>query len=59
MEMLFLDPMTAVKYGLPTPEDVAGRTGREILRAIIAGESPQSPIAETASLGIIVSAGAK
>jgi len=51
--------MTAVKYGLPTPEEVVGRTGREILQAIIDCELPQSPIAETASLWTIVLAGAR
>lgn len=48
MEMAFLHPVTAVKYGLPTPEEVAATTGRKILQAI----------AETASLGIIMLAGA-
>jgi uncharacterized protein (TIGR00369 family) len=41
--------MTATRYGVPTADDVAGRTGREILQAIIDGELPQPPIAETMS----------
>ena len=41
--------MTKIRYGLPTPEEVAGRTGREILQAIIDGVLPQPPIAETMS----------
>jgi len=34
-----MSPATTIKYGLPTtPEEVAGRTGRDILKAIIDGE---------------------
>ncbi len=39
-------------YGVPAPAEVAGRTGREILQAIIDGELPQPPIAETMSFWI-------
>ena len=42
-------PATAIRYGLPTPADIAGKTGREILQAIIDGDLPQPPIAETLS----------
>jgi uncharacterized protein (TIGR00369 family) len=52
MESPFMDPTTVVKYGLPTPEEVAGKTGREILQAIIDGGLPQPPIAETMSFWI-------
>ena len=38
-----------IKYGLPTAAEIAGRTGREILQAIIDGGLPQPPIAETLS----------
>jgi uncharacterized protein (TIGR00369 family) len=40
---------THIRYGLPAPAQIAGRTGREILQAIIDGELPQPPIAETLS----------
>jgi uncharacterized protein (TIGR00369 family) len=52
MERLFMDSTNAIKYGLATPEQVAGKTGREILQAIIDGELPQPPIAETMSFWI-------
>ncbi len=52
MERLFMDPTNAIKYGLATPEQVAGKTGREILQAIIDGELPQPPIAEIMSFWI-------
>lgn len=47
-----MDPVE-IKYGLPAPEDVAGRTGREILQAIIDGELPQAPISEAMSFWIV------
>src|SRR5476651_877666 len=39
-------------YGLPTAAGVAGKTGREILQAIIDGTLPQAPISETLSFWI-------
>jgi hypothetical protein len=33
-----MSPATTIKYSLPTPEEVAGRTGRDILKPIIDGE---------------------
>lgn len=39
-------------YGLARPEQVAGKSGREILEAIIAGALPQAPISETMSFWI-------
>jgi uncharacterized protein (TIGR00369 family) len=42
-----MDPTPAFAYGLATAEDVAGRTGREILQAIVDGRLPQPPICET------------
>jgi uncharacterized protein (TIGR00369 family) len=44
--------MTDIKYGLSTPAEVAGKTGKEILQAIIDGELPQAPISETLSFWI-------
>lgn len=41
--------MLTVKYGLPTPAEIAGMTGLEVLQAIIDGGQPQPPIAETMS----------
>jgi hypothetical protein len=41
-----------LKYGLPTPDEIAGKTGREILQAIIDGTLPQPPISETLSFWI-------
>jgi uncharacterized protein (TIGR00369 family) len=38
-----------IKYGLPAAAQIAGKTGREILQAIIDGVLPQPPIAETLS----------
>jgi len=41
-----------IKYGLPTPSDIAGKTGREILQAIIDGSLLQVLISETMSFRI-------
>jgi uncharacterized protein (TIGR00369 family) len=46
-------PTIAIRYGLATPAEVAGMTGREILRAIIEGRLPQPPICETLSFRIV------
>lgn len=35
------------RYGLATPADVAARTGKQLLQAIIDGELPHPPISET------------
>lgn len=45
-------PTTDTRYGVPTQADVAGKTGRVILQAIIDGKLPQAPIAETMSFWI-------
>jgi uncharacterized protein (TIGR00369 family) len=42
-----------IKYGLPAAAEIAGKTGREILQAIIDGVLPQPPIAETLSFLLI------
>jgi uncharacterized protein (TIGR00369 family) len=43
---------TSVRYGLPTPSELAGKTGKEILQAIIDGKLPQAPISRTMSFWI-------
>ncbi|MBM3567534.1 MAG: PaaI family thioesterase [Alphaproteobacteria bacterium] len=48
--------MTSVqtyRYGALGPADIAGRTGREILQAIVDGRLPQAPISETLSFWIV------
>ena len=44
-----MKPKPDVTYGLPTAAETAGKTGREILQAIVDGELPAPPIAETLS----------
>ncbi|QCI69049.1 PaaI family thioesterase [Phreatobacter stygius] len=44
---------TAIRYGLASPADIAGKTGREVLQAIIDGVLPQAPISETLSFWLI------
>jgi uncharacterized protein (TIGR00369 family) len=44
-----MNPRPEFRYGLPTPAEIAGKTGRQILQAIVDGELPQPPIAETLS----------
>jgi len=43
---------TVPKYGVPARAEVIGKSGREILQAIIDGELPQPPIAQTLSFWI-------
>jgi uncharacterized protein (TIGR00369 family) len=43
---------TDLTYGLATQEQIAGRSGREILQAIVDGELPQPWICETLSFRI-------
>jgi uncharacterized protein (TIGR00369 family) len=45
-----MNPTSKLHYGLPSPADIAGRTGRDILQAIIDGVLPQPPISETLSI---------
>ncbi len=47
-----MEPLTEIKYGVPTTPEVAGMTGREILQAIIDGKLPQAPISKTVSFWI-------
>jgi uncharacterized protein (TIGR00369 family) len=44
--------MIEMKFGLPTAAEIAGKTGKEILQAIIDGILPQAPISETMSFWI-------
>jgi uncharacterized protein (TIGR00369 family) len=44
--------MAETNYGVASPAEFADRTGREILQAIIGGELPQPPIAQTMSFWI-------
>jgi uncharacterized protein (TIGR00369 family) len=48
-----MSPTSGITYGLATPAEVAGKTGREILQAIVDGRLPQPPICETLSFGIV------
>ena len=41
-----------MKFGLAAPADVAGKNGKEILRAIIDGRLPQAPISQAMSFWI-------
>lgn len=47
-------PVTEFLYGLARPEEVAGKTGRQSLQAIIDGSLPQAPISETMRFWIVV-----
>ena len=40
-------------YGLAQPGDIAGKSGREILQAIVDGSLPQAPISETMRFWIV------
>jgi uncharacterized protein (TIGR00369 family) len=44
--------MPETKYGVASSAEIADRTGRQILQAIIDGELPQPPIAQTMSFWI-------
>ena len=41
------------RYGLARPEDISGKSGREILQAIIDGALPQAPISQALSFWIV------
>jgi len=41
------------EYGLATPEQVAGRSGIDMMRAIIAGELPAPPISKTLGIWLV------
>jgi uncharacterized protein (TIGR00369 family) len=42
-------PTPEISYGIATPGDIAGKTGREFLQAVINGTLPQPPIGQTMS----------
>jgi uncharacterized protein (TIGR00369 family) len=44
--------MAQMQFGLASPTDVAGKTGKEILQAIIDGKLPQAPISKALSFWI-------
>src|SRR5690242_2487185 len=44
---------TGVRYGLATPAEAAGKTGRELLQAMIDGLLPAPPICETLSFRLV------
>jgi uncharacterized protein (TIGR00369 family) len=52
MQGVFMRPAPDVRYSLPSRSDLAGKTGREILQAIIDGDLPQAPISKTISFWI-------
>jgi uncharacterized protein (TIGR00369 family) len=52
MQWVFMWPAPDVRYSLPSRCDLAGKTDREILQAIIDGDLPQAPISETMSFWI-------
>jgi uncharacterized protein (TIGR00369 family) len=45
--------MTTYRYGLPQAQQVAGKSGREILQSIIDGALPQAPISETLDFWLV------
>lgn len=48
-----MPPPIAYTYGLANPADMASRTGREFLQAIIDGKLPAPPIAQTLSFWLV------
>jgi uncharacterized protein (TIGR00369 family) len=42
-----------IRYGLATPAELAGKTGRDFLQAAIEGRLPLPPICETLSFGLV------
>src|SRR5277367_5704908 len=44
--------MTTYSYGLARPDQVSGKSGKEILQAIIKGDLPQAPISDALSFWI-------
>src|SRR5262250_1809111 len=44
---------TRIRYGLATPAEAAGKTGRELLQAIIEGALPAPPICDTLSFWLV------
>jgi uncharacterized protein (TIGR00369 family) len=44
---------TTDTYGLARPDEIAGKSGKEVLQAIIDGRLPQPPISKTLSFRIV------
>lgn len=45
--------MAEVRYGVATPEEMKGLSGREMLEAMLAGRLPAPPIAETLDFRLV------
>lgn len=45
--------MTDYRYGVASPADIAGMTGKAVLEAIVDGRLPQPPIAETLGFWLV------
>ena len=52
MEGKFLGRSTDSTHGLASPSEVRGKSGREILQAIVDGWLPQAPIPRTLSFRV-------
>jgi len=48
-----MPPDPSLKYGVASPQDVAGMTGRQMLQATIDGKLPSPPIAQTLSFSLV------
>ena len=48
-----MPPAFALTYGIAKPEDVLAMTGRQMLEAMIAGELPAPPIAQTLGFWLV------
>ena len=48
-----MNQATAYRYGLAAPADIAGKTGRQVLQAIVDGALPQAPISDTMSFWLV------
>ena len=42
-----------VRYGIPTPEEIAGLTGLQMMQALVEGRIPAPPIAQTMSFYLV------
>jgi uncharacterized protein (TIGR00369 family) len=49
MESAIMDSPTEIAYGVATAAEIAGKTGKELLQAILDRKLPQPPIAATMS----------
>ena len=45
--------MTSYDYGLANPQEAAGKSGKELLQAVIDGRLPQAPISKTLSFWLV------